>query len=49
MLALQELAGGRTDLVQLVDGDDLLMGGNLKNTIRRGVNDRVAGGQMLRA
>jgi hypothetical protein len=44
---VENLARHATGTVQLVERDDLLVGGNLEDGIAAGVNDEVAGADVL--
>jgi hypothetical protein len=49
MLALEQPAGLPAPAVELVEGDDPLVGGDLEHRVGRGVDDRLAGLQVLGA
>ena len=49
VLAREDLAGFLADLVKFRDRDHIFMGRNLENAVSRGVDDRLAGAQVLLA
>ena len=49
MLAYKQLAGDTAIAVQLLKRNQLLVGGDLKHAVRRGVDDEVARAKMLLA
>ncbi len=49
MLAVEDFAGAAAGGVEFLDGHDILMGRHLKHAVGRGVDDQVAGFEMLRA
>jgi hypothetical protein len=49
VFAVQKSPCFQADLVEFLNGYDVLMGRDLKNAVRRSVDDRLAGPEMFRA